>query len=136
MSILSWFFKSKRKMAKENTKHVKLGKYIITSHAQNRVVDPTRKTTKWDVVDNLFTKPHAVTEVKKDNKGRLSYKRIGKRITTTINPTKKKVVTLRPISDSEKKKYNIAKRREKYVKKSKLKNRQIDKRKNTRHKND
>lgn len=123
MSILSWLFKSKREMKKENTKNVKLGKYTITSHAQNRLVDSTRKTTKWDVIDNLFTKPHAVTEVKEDQKGRLSYKRVGKRITTAINPTNNKVVSLRPVSKYEKKKYNLTKRRGKYVKKDKRKNR-------------
>ena len=131
MSIFEWFFKSKREMAKENTKKVKLGKYTITSHAQNRVVDPTRKTTKWDVVDNLFTKPHATTEAKKDHFGRYSYKRIGKKITTAINPRNNNVVSLWPVSDSEEKKYNLTKKRGKYVKKSKQKNRRINKRKNT-----
>lgn len=131
MSILSWLFKSKHEMAKRGTKHVKLGKYTITAHAQNRVAEPSRKTTKWDVVDNLFTKPHAITEPKEDHMGRSSYKRIGKRITTAINPKNNNVVSLWPVSDSEEKKYNLIKRRGKYVKKSKSRNRRVNKRKNT-----
>ena len=51
MSIVSWLLKRKSEMAKENTPHVKLGKYTLTSHAQNRVADPARKTRKRDVFD-------------------------------------------------------------------------------------
>lgn len=56
MSILGWFLKPKREMAKEHTKHVKMGKYEISSHAQNRTADKTRKLTKRDMVKNLFGK--------------------------------------------------------------------------------
>ena len=56
MSILSWFLKPKRAMAKENTKHVRMGKYKISSHAQNRTADKKRKLTKRDMVQNLFGK--------------------------------------------------------------------------------
>ena len=122
MSILTWLLKSKKEMAKKNTKPVKLGKYTVTSHAQNRTVEPSRKTTKIDVVDNLFTKPHAITTVKFDRLGRPSYNRVGKRITTSINPSNNNVVSLRPVSDSEEKKYNLVKRRNRYVKKSKFAN--------------
>ena len=103
MSIVSWLLKRKSEMAKENTPHVKLGKYTLTSHAQNRVADPARKTRKRDVIDNLFTKPRAITKTKTDNRGRPSYNRIGKRITTSINPRNNNVVSLRPVSDSEEK---------------------------------
>lgn len=54
MSILSWFFKSKKEMAKPNTKHVRMGKYEISSHAQNRTVESKRKLRKKDMVQNLF----------------------------------------------------------------------------------
>ena len=94
MSIVSWLLKPKSDMAKENTPCVKLGKYTLTSHAQNRVADPTRKTRKRDVIDNLFTRPHAITKTKTDSRGRPSYNRIGKRITTSINPRNKNVVSL------------------------------------------
>ena len=123
MSILSWLFKSQKEMAQTNTQHVRLGKYTVTSHAQNRLVDPTRRTTKWDVVDNLFTKPHAMTSIKTDHFGRPSYNRVGRRITTSINPRNNYVVSLRPVSDAEEKRYGLVKRRGRYVKKSKRKNR-------------
>ena len=129
MSIVSWLLKPKSDMAKENTPCVKLGKYTLTSHAQNRVADPTRKTRKRDVIDNLFTRPHAITKTKTDNRGRPSYNRMGKRITTSINPRNNNVVSLRPVSDSEEKKYNLIRRNGRYVKKSKSFNRCSCKRK-------
>ena len=46
MSILSWFLKSKKEMAKENTSRVRMGKYEVSSHAQNRIVEPSRKLKK------------------------------------------------------------------------------------------
>jgi hypothetical protein len=129
MSIVSWLLKSESDMAKKNTPCVKLGKYTLTSHAQNRVADPTRKTRKRDVIDNLFTRPHAITKTKTDSSGRPSYNRIGKRITTSINPRNNNVVSLRPVSDSEEKKYNLIRRNGRYVKKSKSVNRCPRKRK-------
>lgn len=56
MSILGFLFKSKKEMAKKDTKRVKVGKYTITSHAQNRTVDATRKLTKKDMLVNLLSK--------------------------------------------------------------------------------
>lgn len=54
MSILRFLLKSKNKMSKEDTKAVQVGKYTISSHAQNRVVDPKRALTKKDLLINLF----------------------------------------------------------------------------------
>ena len=107
---------------KKNTKYVKLGKYELTSHAQNRIVDPARKTKKWDVLNNLFTKPHAITKTKLDHYGRPSYNRIGKTITTSVNPKNNYVVSVRPVSDAEEKKYGLIRKGRKYVKKGKQKN--------------
>ena len=56
MSILSWFLKPKKAMAKEQTKHVKMGKYEISSHAQNRTAEKSRNLKKSDMVINLFGK--------------------------------------------------------------------------------
>lgn len=119
MSILGFLFKSKKEMAKEDTKHVKVGKYTLTPHAQNRIVDKTRKMDKIDVLDNLFTKPNGITKTKYKD-GKPSYNRVGKRITTCINPTNKKVVTCRPISKQDKKEFNLIEinkkgRKKKYV---------------------
>lgn len=119
MSILGFLFKSKANLSKKNTKHVKLGKYELTSHAQNRIVDPARKTRKWDVLNNLFTNPHAITKTKLDHYGRPSYNRIGKTITTSVNPKNNYVVSVRPVSDAEEKKYGLVRKGRRYVKKGK-----------------
>lgn len=55
MSIVSWYLKPKRKMAEKHTRHVRMGKYDVTSHAQNRTVEPTRNLKKKDMVINLFS---------------------------------------------------------------------------------
>ena len=85
MSILGFLFKQKAEMAKKDTRHIRVGKYTLTSHAQNRIVDKTRKMEKFDVLDNLFTKPNVKTNVKFDELNRPSYNRIGKKITTSID---------------------------------------------------
>lgn len=122
MSILSFLIKPKKRMARDNTKHVKVGKYILTSHAQNRIVDKTRKMDKIDVLDNLFTRPNGISKTVYDKNGP-SYRRIGRRITTAINPTNNKVTTCLPISRQDRKEFdliNISKkgRKKKYVKRN------------------
>ena len=54
MSILGFLFKPKKEMAKKDTPRVRMGKYTVSSHAQNRVVDPKRDLKKTDLVRNLF----------------------------------------------------------------------------------
>lgn len=121
MSILIFLLKSKKEMAKENTKHVKVGKYTLTPHAQNRIVDEKRKMSKIDVLDNLFTEPNGVTQIKNDVFGRSSYNRVGKRATTSINPNNNKVVSCRPVSKQDRRDFNLINvsregRKKKYVK--------------------
>lgn len=123
MSIIGFLFKPRKEMAKENTKYVRVGKYTITKHAQNRIVDKTRKINKVDVLDNLFTKPNGVTKIKMSSKNRPSYNRIGKRITTSINPKNNNVITCRHVSNKEIREFdlvNIDKKGEKkkYVKRN------------------
>lgn len=122
MSILSWFFKSKKKMAKPDTKPVHIGKYRITSHAQNRTVEKARNLKKRDMVNNLLTKPHAITPVQIDEFGRPSYKRIGKTAVTAINPSNNNVCSIKRTNDKDAKKYKLKKRGRKYVKKKETKN--------------
>ena len=121
MSILGFLFKPKKEMAKTDTKRVKVGKYTLTSHAQNRIVDKTRKMNKADVLDNLFTKPNGITETKYKD-GKPSYRRVGKRITTIINPTNNKIATCTPVSKQDIKKFDLInknkKGRKKYVKRN------------------
>lgn len=121
MSILGFLFKSKKEMAKKNTKRVKVGKYTITKHAQNRIAEETRNINKIDVLDNLFTKPNGITKVKCDELGQPSYYRVGKRATTGINPTNNNVVTCRPVSRQDRRDFNLVNiskkgRKKKYVK--------------------
>lgn len=112
-------------MAKIKTKPVRVGKYSITSHAQNRIVDEKRNMNKCDVIDNLFTKPNAISKIKYDNLNRPSYRRIGKRITTRINPNNNYVTTVTPVSRQDIRDFNlinIGKKggKKKYVRSSKL----------------
>lgn len=121
MSILGFLFKPKKEMAKKNTKRVRVGKYIITKHAQNRIVEEVRKINKIDVLDNLFTKPNGITKVKYDELGQPSYNRVGKRATTGINPTNNNVVTCRPVSRQDRRDFNLVNiskkgQKKKYVK--------------------
>ncbi len=56
MSVFRWLFKSKKSMAKENTKPVRVGRYTISTHAQHRVSQNDRKVSKLDMLRNLFGK--------------------------------------------------------------------------------
>ena len=107
MSIVGFLLKPKKEMAKKNTKYVRVGKYHLTSHAQNRIVQKERAMDKIDVLDNLFTKPNAITQVKYNKNGKPSYDRVGKRITTSINPTNNNVATCRPVSKKEMKQFGL-----------------------------
>ena len=84
-------------MAKEYTKHVKMGKYEISSHAQNRTADKKRKLTKRDMVQNLFgksleSKPYTHTDGKT-----VQYDRLNKnnRTVTHIVTSRNLVKTIR-----------------------------------------
>lgn len=123
MSILGWFFKPKKEMAKSNTKPVRIGKYNVTSHAQNRTVEKARKLRKIDMVDNLLSKPLAITVTKIDKKGRPSYNRIGKKAITAINPQNNNVCSIKRVNDRDAKRYDLEKRGKKYA------NKKVDKRK-------
>lgn len=107
MSILCFLLKSKKEMAKKNTNRVKVGKYIITKHAQNRIAEESRQIDKLDVLDNLFTKPNGCTEIKVDKNNQPSYNRVGKRATTSINPTNNNVVSCRHVSKHEQKMFDL-----------------------------
>jgi len=79
MSLLSFLFKSKKEMAKENTKHVKVGKYELSSHAQNRIVDNTRDLKKKDMLINLFGKSSKNSKVYYHRSGTKQYDRVSER---------------------------------------------------------
>jgi hypothetical protein len=87
MSILSWLLKPKKEMAKEYTKRVRIGKYTISSHAQNRVADPKRNLKKMDMIQNLYGKSiKSSPYIYKD--GTVQYDKLNKRNKTVTNITK------------------------------------------------
>ncbi len=117
MSILGWFLKPKKDMAKSNTKPVRIGKYNVTSHAQNRIVDKARKLRKVDMVDNLICKPLAITAIKTDKQGRPSYSRVGKTAVTAVNPQNNNVCSIKRVNDRDAKRFDLEKRGRKYANK-------------------
>lgn len=103
MSIISWFFKPIKEMAKPNTKHVKIGKYTITSHAQNRVAQFNRDIKKKDMVQNFLGKSD-ISKVYKHPDGTMQYDRVNKsnRTITYITQKKNKVKTIRKFHNDKK----------------------------------
>jgi hypothetical protein len=90
MSILSWFLKPKKEMAKPNTKHVRMGKYKISSHAQNRIVDTSRNLKKKDMVINLLGKTSKNSKTYTHADGTKQYDRVNDKnrtLTHIVNKT-------------------------------------------------
>lgn len=105
MSILSWLLKSKKEMAKLNTKHVRMGKYTVTSHAQNRTVQPDKNLRKVDMVYNLFgCSKNSKTYTHRD--GTRQYDRLNRknRTITFITADKHRVKTIRKYHKSNEQK--------------------------------
>ena len=104
MSILGWLFKSKKEMAKPDTKRVKMGKYTVTSHAQNRTVDPARNLKKKDMVINLLgkTSKNSKSYIHKD--GTIQYDRVNdkNRTVTHITEPSKNVKTIQRFHNNAK----------------------------------
>ena len=77
-------------MAKPETKHVRMGKYEISSHAQNRTVDPTRKLKKKDMVINLLGKGSKNSKTYTHTDGTKQYDRVNEKnrtLTHIVNKT-------------------------------------------------
>lgn len=90
MSILSWLLKPKKEMAKENTKHVRIGKYEISSHAQNRTVDTSRNLKKKDMLINLLGKASKNSKTYTHTDGTKQYDRVNDKnrtLTHIVNKT-------------------------------------------------
>lgn len=89
MSILSWLMKPKKEMVKPNTKRVCIGKYKISSHAQNRISQPKRDLSKGDMLRNLYGRS-TKSKVYKHNDGTSQYDKLNKHnrtITHIVNKT-------------------------------------------------
>ena len=104
MSIISWFLKPKKSMAKPDTKHVRIGKYTVTSHAQNRTVDPKRKLQKKDMVTNLLGKSSKNSKIYTHIDGTKQYDRVNDKNRTITRITKKgnKVKTIQKYHNTTK----------------------------------
>ena len=89
MSILSWFLKPKKAMARAHTKHVRIGKYEVSSHAQNRNVDPSRKLKKKDMVINLLGKTSKNSNAYTHKDGTKQYDRVNEKNRTLTHIVKK-----------------------------------------------
>lgn len=90
MSIISWLLKSKKEMAKENTKHVRIGKYEVSSHAQNRTVDTSRNLKKKDMLINLLGKTSKNSKTYTHTDGTKQYDRVNDKnrtLTHIVNNT-------------------------------------------------
>ena len=87
--MLTWLLKPTKSMAKPNTKRVRIGKYVISAHAQHRTADKTRNLKKCDMVQNLFGNSlQSNTYLHKDKKT-IQYDRLNKRNRTITNIVKK-----------------------------------------------
>lgn len=98
--------KSRRAMSNERTRPVKVGRFIVTSHAQNRMVE--RDIPNEAMIRNLCRKPAAKSPIKYDSIGRPSYDRHNTESTTSINPISKNVSTIHALKKGVAKKYGIA----------------------------
>ncbi len=113
MSILNFLLKSKKEMNNKNTKKIRVGKYTLTSHAQNRIVDSTRNLKKFDLLQNLFGHSEN-SNVYAHNDGTLQYDRINRKNRTITHITAKQhyVKTIRKYhKDKEKNELKIIKGR-------------------------
>ena len=105
MSSKEFRKKSRTEMAKEHTEPVKVGKYVVTSHAQNRMVQ--RDIPNEAMIRNLVKKPLAVSKVQHDSKGRPSYERHNNETTVYINPSNKNATSIHVIKEKDAKQYGI-----------------------------
>lgn len=93
-------------MSNEHTRSVKVGRFNVTSHAQNQMIE--RDIPNEAMIRNLCRKPVAKSPVKYDSFGRPSYNRHNTESTTSINPKNKNVSTIHALKKADAKKYGIA----------------------------
>ena len=104
MCFIKFLLKPRKEMAKKNTARVRVGKYIASSHSQNRIVE--RSIKKIDVIGHVYRKPIKITKIKYDGENQPSYDRIGVRVTTSINPNTNVITTIHPTHSKLKKRGN------------------------------
>lgn len=111
MSLISFLFKSKWSMSKPYTKRVKLNKYTLTSHAQNRIADKSRKISKYDAIDDLYRKElyrSPIYHSKKDNS--LGFDRYGRRLLSYVTLNTNNIKSIRRYKIREAKNMGLSKK--------------------------
>ena len=114
--MIKFILKSKKKMAEPFTETVKVGKYTLTSHAQNRIADPARNLKKFYILDNLFREPLGYRDFKINKLGQPSYIQVGRYASTVINPLNNNVVTARRPNGKDAKVLDLERKGDRYVK--------------------
>lgn len=92
MSLIYWFLKSKKSMSKPNTSCVKIGKYQVSAHAQNRVADKNRNLRKKDIVINLLGKSKDSNVYYNHDNNTMQYDRINTKNRTITHITNQDIV--------------------------------------------
>lgn len=92
-------------MSNKKTRAVKVGRFYVTSHAQNQMIE--RDIPNEAMIRNLCKKPAAISSVKYDLLGRPSYNRHNNESTTSINPTNRNVATIHALKRKDAREYGI-----------------------------
>ena len=100
MSLFSWFLKPSKEMQKKDTKCIKVGKYTVTAHAQNRTVEKARNLGKRAMVGNLYGKHSQNSRLYTHTDGTLQYDRVNdKNRTVTYITSNNYVKSIRKYHD-------------------------------------
>ena len=97
MSLFSFFRKPIEEMKNTNNKRIKIGRYTISSHAQNQIANEKRNLKKIDLTSNLFLKADYVSKPEKRESGSYSYVRIRGKVCTHIVPKTRLVKTIHKV---------------------------------------
>lgn len=109
-------FKSKKAMSKPHTKRVKLNKYTLTSHAQNRIAEKPRNITKFDVIDDLYRKELYKSPQRRYVDGTMEYTRIGRRLTSYVASKTNNIKSIHRNNEKDVKRLGLVKKKGKVYK--------------------
>jgi hypothetical protein len=103
MSLFRFMLTSKGRMKSGKVPRIKLGRFTLSKHAMQRMVE--RKIRKGEVVQHCYTKPLATIPPRREKDGSFSYRRIGKKITTSMIPSNNLVKTMTRTHSRTRRKY-------------------------------
>lgn len=116
MSYISYLLKKPEEMRTEHTKPVRVGRYFLSSHAQNRIVDSSRKIKKLDLIREIHSKAIATSPIRKKIITTYEYDRIGRCLTLRINPDTNCIVSAWRTNDKIAARYGYIKKGRYYYK--------------------